>query len=452
MTQAVVYVRISADREGAGLGVDRQEADCRDLAAALGWDIVRVFVDNDISAYSGKPRPGYKEMLDALAAGEANAVLAWHTDRLYRKPADLEPLIDLAKTKGVSIQTVKAGKLDLSTPTGVLLAGILAEVSRYEITHNQERLQTYHKQRASQGHAHGGARPFGWKKDRLTRDPVEAAEIRAWAIHVLAGGSLQDLVRGLNKREVPTAQGRTWQTRQVRQVLLSPRLAGWRTHHGEITARGQWEPILADDAHRQLVAILTDPKRRTSPADPGRIVYQGTGLYRCDECDMPMLVKHTQKRGKPKQWYHCGGCGLWRTQGSVDEYVDEYVMERLRRLEPQAPDAMADTTRVEFLEAKIRATRETFAADDSVTPAELLEILRELKAELAAEQAKLRPTVEVRKRQVLAQANASEYPDYSIVRKRSVIDALCEVRLKRNRPGRPGRGGFDGESVRIERR
>ena len=47
---AAIYARISRDREGAGLGVERQEADCRALAERLGWDVVAVYVDNDISA------------------------------------------------------------------------------------------------------------------------------------------------------------------------------------------------------------------------------------------------------------------------------------------------------------------------------------------------------------------------------------------------------------------
>ncbi|MDP9445039.1 MAG: recombinase family protein [Actinomycetota bacterium] len=43
--------------------MDRQEADCRALAERLGWEVAAVFVDNDINAYSGAPRPQYRAML-----------------------------------------------------------------------------------------------------------------------------------------------------------------------------------------------------------------------------------------------------------------------------------------------------------------------------------------------------------------------------------------------------
>ncbi|MHB1491318.1 MAG: recombinase family protein, partial [Cellulomonas sp.] len=60
---AVIYARISQDREGAGLGVERQRQDCQALADKLGWTVAETYIDDDASAYSGKPRPAYRRML-----------------------------------------------------------------------------------------------------------------------------------------------------------------------------------------------------------------------------------------------------------------------------------------------------------------------------------------------------------------------------------------------------
>jgi site-specific DNA recombinase len=91
--RAAIYCRISHDKTGAGLGVERQEQDCRELAGRLGWSVTEVFCDNDLSAYSGKQRPRYQAMLEAIRAGRMDAVLAWHTDRLHRSPIELEEYI-----------------------------------------------------------------------------------------------------------------------------------------------------------------------------------------------------------------------------------------------------------------------------------------------------------------------------------------------------------------------
>jgi site-specific DNA recombinase len=66
---AAIYARISADVEGKSLGVARQVEDCRTLAADRGWPVGAEYVDNDVSAYSGKPRREYERMLADLACG-----------------------------------------------------------------------------------------------------------------------------------------------------------------------------------------------------------------------------------------------------------------------------------------------------------------------------------------------------------------------------------------------
>lgn len=53
-----IYARISRDREGSNLAVERQEEDCRKLAESLGLKgEPDVYIDNDVSATSRKPRP-----------------------------------------------------------------------------------------------------------------------------------------------------------------------------------------------------------------------------------------------------------------------------------------------------------------------------------------------------------------------------------------------------------
>jgi len=117
--RAAVYTRISRDFTGAGAGVARQEQDCREKAHALGWDVAEVYADNDISAYSGKRRPRYEAILDAIRTGQIDGVIVWHTDRLYRRVTDLEEYISVCggERRGIPTYTVKAeGSLDLAQP------------------------------------------------------------------------------------------------------------------------------------------------------------------------------------------------------------------------------------------------------------------------------------------------------------------------------------------------
>src|SRR3954471_21164706 len=96
MTQpraVAVYARISQDRDGDGQGVKRQVADCRAEAARRGWPVAEVYVDDDVSAYSGKVRPAYARLVVDLADGHRDAVIVWHLDRLHRSLMELEHFV-----------------------------------------------------------------------------------------------------------------------------------------------------------------------------------------------------------------------------------------------------------------------------------------------------------------------------------------------------------------------
>jgi site-specific DNA recombinase len=138
--RAGVYLRISRDAEGKALGVKRQEEDCKALAKQRGWKVTATYSDNDISAGGHKKRPGWEALLSALEKHEIDAVVAYSSSRMYRRPADLQRLIALAKANGgVEIATCVSGKIDLSTADGRMLAGILAEIDQGELERVSER-------------------------------------------------------------------------------------------------------------------------------------------------------------------------------------------------------------------------------------------------------------------------------------------------------------------------
>src|SRR5437868_481387 len=99
---AAIYARISSDRDGTQLGVTRQVEDCRSLAQRRGWTVAEVYVDDDVSAYSGRIRPEYRRLLSDLKAGSRDAVVVWHLDRLHRQPKELEEFFEVCEAAGVT--------------------------------------------------------------------------------------------------------------------------------------------------------------------------------------------------------------------------------------------------------------------------------------------------------------------------------------------------------------
>ena len=140
MQAAAIYARISSDPDGSALGVSRQIEDCKAWAHKHGTVVAEVYVDNDVSAYSGKARPQYRRLCDDIKEGLRDGVIAWHPDRLHRSPKELEDFIVLIEATSAEVHTVTGGDYDLSTPHGRVTARILGAVARHESEDKSRRI------------------------------------------------------------------------------------------------------------------------------------------------------------------------------------------------------------------------------------------------------------------------------------------------------------------------
>ena len=152
-------------------------------------------------------------------------VVAWHTDRLHRSPRELEEFIDVCEARGVAVETVKAGPLDLSTPAGRAVARTLGAWARYESEHKAEPQRRKALELAQAGKlSDRGTRPYGYEEDRVTVRESEAAIIRESARRVLAGEPVRGVVRDLNYRGVVTTTGKPWRAMTLKRMLVSGRI------------------------------------------------------------------------------------------------------------------------------------------------------------------------------------------------------------------------------------
>lgn len=280
--RAGVYARISLDSSGEAAGVKRQLEDCRALAAGKGWDVVAEWVDNDVSATRSRKRPGFDAMLAACEAGEIDVVVAWHTDRLYRRLTDLERLTDALKVGNVEVSTVGSGDLDLSTPTGRMLAGILGSVARGEAEHMGERVSRAKRSLADQGRpAGGGKRPFGFLEDRVSLHPVEAPLLAEVARQLDDGGTFGEAVRWLTKQGSVTTWGRPWTVGALRRTITSARYAGLRSYKGEVVGDAVWSAIIDRDVWERIRDGVHARRRGGRPATAPYLL---RGHLQCGKC------------------------------------------------------------------------------------------------------------------------------------------------------------------------
>jgi DNA invertase Pin-like site-specific DNA recombinase len=92
--------------------------------------VVHVLIDNDTSASSGKRRKAYEELLTWVGDGKVDIVIAWHNDRLHRRPDELERYIDVCQPAAVATHFAQAGPIDLTTASGRMVARQLGVMAR----------------------------------------------------------------------------------------------------------------------------------------------------------------------------------------------------------------------------------------------------------------------------------------------------------------------------------
>ena len=361
-TSCVIYTRQSSDPAGEAAAVTRQEDACRELAARNGWDVVRVFSDNDRSAVRGV-RPAWREMLAEVRRGRVTVVVAWHTDRLYRRVRDTLDLMEAGLAHGLKIETVMAGSLDLATPAGRMIATQLAAVGGYEGEQKSARQKAANLQRARRGVVSWTRRPYGFAVEdgKVAIVGPEAKEIRAAAKRVLSGTSVAKVVADMNARGLRTSAGSEWTPTALRRILINPRHAGRAVSLGEDFGRGTWPAILDGDTADRLVALFTDPRRRNSPPSSS-VKYLLSGIALCGKCGEEVRSRMfaqptTTRSGGRRMTYRCRRVvHLVRGVEEVDLVVTEAVIARLSR--PDAVDLLQADVDLDALRAQITELRD----------------------------------------------------------------------------------------------
>lgn len=387
--RCAIYCRISSDRDGEAVGVGRQEKDCRQIAQGRGWEVMAVFVDNDVSAWRRDVhRPGWEQLLDGLKARLFDAVVVYHGDRLMRQPRDLEDLLDTAESAGVQLAS-PSGQRNLDSADDRFILRIEVAQACKSSDDTSRRVRDTHRHLADTGKPKGGIRGFGYAcsnaetcklgDELCAHDGVsivkhEAAAIRAAAVAVQRGRPLHAIAADMNAKGIVTATGVSWEGAKVGRLLRQARLAGLREYQGEVVGQAAWKPILDRATWERVMAIL-DGRGPGRAARPKALL---TGILVCGLCGARMVSQPC--RGK--RTYFCmkdkGGCNRIRieSEGTETEIagrlfvaVDNHKLGRAVADDARQDDETGE--KVAALEAKLNEIAAMYAGDE-ITKAEWL--------------------------------------------------------------------------------
>lgn len=180
----------------AGLTMRGQTAYC--------WDCVD-------KGKSGKDlnRPELERALSIVRAGEAGGIIVSKLDRLSRSFLDFAYLMETARREGWNIVALDLG-VDLRTPAGEVMAGVLALFAQFERRMIAQRTKDGLAEKRAQG-------------VRLGRPSVVNTELLDAILGMyLADPNYSQVARLLNDAEVPTLHGGAkWYAATVQKLIQS---------------------------------------------------------------------------------------------------------------------------------------------------------------------------------------------------------------------------------------
>ncbi len=381
---------------------DEQEKDARRFVESRGGRYVHTYEEPDTSAWKRKRvrhpdgtvayrviRPVFEGALEDLKRGTApdgerlDGLIVYDIDRLTRDNRHLEDAIEVVENFRRPIIDI-TGTLDLLTDNGRTVARLLVTVANKSSADTARRVRRKHHALQQAGIPTGSSRPFGYKDDKRTLEPKEAAAIRKAVERVLTGASPRTIAADWNKQGITTTRGNTWSKETVKQVLRNPRICGYRSRKvrefnpeagtesvrvepvldddGE-PVKGQWDAIIAvTDWEAVTEAIGRNPE----PGDSYNArKYLGSGVLRCDKdgCGGRLRAqKAPASRKKPEGffYYTCPdkrsgyGCGGVRISGpDTDQALKMLVIAKYEE-EAQEREATAVPEQWEGEEALAR--------------------------------------------------------------------------------------------------
>jgi DNA invertase Pin-like site-specific DNA recombinase len=206
--KALGYLRVSTGRQmDSGAGIEAQRRAILAEAKRRGWDEAEVTFIQEAASGSNTRRPGLELAREALASGDAGALVVSKVDRLSRSLLDFAGIMEAAQREGWALIALDL-PFDLSTPMGQAMSSVVMTFAQLERRLIGQRTKEGLAVKRSEGVKLG--RPRSLPDDVRDRIFTEREE----------GRTLRVIAQALNDEDVPTAHGgKAWYASSVRAAL-----------------------------------------------------------------------------------------------------------------------------------------------------------------------------------------------------------------------------------------
>ena len=295
-----IYARKSTDDEERQiLSIDAQLDELRMLAAKEKLEVVREYLESKTAKKPG--RPVFNEMLKAIKKGEAQAILAWHPDRLARNSVDGGRLIYDLDTGQLATLKFPTTWFE-NTPQGKFMLSIAFGQSKYYVDSLSENIKRGLRKKLREG-IYPNKPPIGYLNDPKTRavyiDPERGPLVRRmfeeYATGRYTAAALLDIVTAWGLRSF---NGLTLPLSKILWTLDHIFYTGVFRFNGEVY-EGKHPPLISRELFERVQAVRKKAGRGRY-AKHSRFPLRATA--HCHNCG----CQFTAELKKGHEYYRCG--------------------------------------------------------------------------------------------------------------------------------------------------
>ncbi|MFC1860130.1 recombinase family protein [Chloroflexota bacterium] len=344
--RAVIYARVSSERQDVELSISAQLRALRDYAHRSNYEIYREFVDE---AESGRSvaRPAFKDMIRLARAKQPpfEIIIVWKLNRFARSREDSIIYKSLLRKQGIQVISVNEPLED--TPAGRMLEGIIEVIDEFYSANLAQDVTRGMRESAMRGYFSGGQPPYGYDitkvkdgikmRSTLIPNPITAPIVKRMYEESLNGKGLREIARGLNHDGILTPKGKIWVGARIHNILSNEAYIGtlvWgkRSQTDSVKVSNAWPTIVEKDVFDRVIAVLKS--RGPKIIHPRRTVseYLLSGLMKCGVCGKSMSG-HSAKSGQ-FLYYRCSNAtkrgaaecpGHWIPKPKIEGFIIDKI-------------------------------------------------------------------------------------------------------------------------------
>ena len=342
--KAIAYIRWSDPRQDHSLG--RQEGEIRVAAERDGFEIVKTFEDEGISAWSGKDRPGFNAMMrfvkdraQELGVSRAYVNALSRLGRTQRRTA--ETLHTIENVHGVEVRATSQPTAEDAKTRKIMrtLQGLVDELycddlSGFVISGMKAQAQRGYFLHGHIPYGYLGLKPEPDRPAKLARDPVAALVVeRIVELRLVKRLGFRKIAEVLTSERVPPpsradikSSNGAWEAKHVSRIMENPVYVGAIVYDGEIAmANAHVALMTVEDQAADALLCRTRTREKITRTDPVGGGERGglTPWLRCGACGGRACIR---QGGAPKKRTYNYGCtnhhGNRETCGGFSVRVD----------------------------------------------------------------------------------------------------------------------------------